>query len=195
MSVGCITCAQACWTRPEPAAPLNESQATSACSVDCRLDCCDRRRASLAARTDERGLRVWPYIAPLGRSNATCWKRGPASAANGRFVPTWTRATGRLEPLVIRFGSPNSGRPLTGLCQEAIAFRRNPTVASTFIEAQLPATRLPADSNRIRFLAPLAANRIAPVTHQVQAGRGVLRPPWRLLPPQRNVGAKPCPRG
>ena len=62
-------------------------------------------------------------------------------------------------------------------------------------QAQLPATRLPADSNRIRFLAPLAANRIAPVTHQVQACRDVLRPPWRHGPPQRNVGAKPCPRG
>ena len=59
----------------------------------------------------------------------------------------------------------------------------------------LPATRSPADSNRIRFLAPLAANRIAPVTHQVQACRDVLRPPWRHGPPQRNVGAKPCPRG
>ena len=87
-----------------------------------------------------------------------------------------------------------SGHPLTGLCQGAIPFRRDPSFASIH-QAQLPAARLPADSNRIRFLALLAANRIAPVTHQVQACRDVLRPPWRLLPPQRNVGAKPCPKG
>jgi hypothetical protein len=101
-------------------------------------------------------------------------------------------ATGQLRPLG---HLPVSGHPLTGPCQEAIAFRRNLSVASTFIKSQLPATRLPADSNRTRFLAPLAANRIAPVTHQVQACRDVLRPPWRHGPPQRNVGTKPCPRG
>ena len=93
------------------------------------------------------------------------------------------------------FKLKQSSHPLTGLCQEAIAFRRNSSVASTFIKAQRPATRLPANSNRIRFLAPLAANRIAPVTHQVQACRDVLRPPWRHGPPQRNVGTKLCPRG
>jgi hypothetical protein len=62
-----------------------------------------------------------------------------------------------------------SGHPLTGLCQVAIAFRRNPSIVAFTFQAQLAATRLPADSNRTRFLAPLAANRIAPVTHQVQA--------------------------
>src|SRR6266446_3973651 len=97
-------------------------------------------------------------------------------------------------PAPQRLARDKSGRPLTGLCQEAIAFRRNPSVAFTF-QAQLPATRLPADSNRTRFLALLAANRIAPVTHQVQACRDVLRPPWQRWPPQRNVGAKPCPKG
>src|SRR5450631_621495 len=103
--------------------------------------------------------------------------------------------TGQKLPVSVAAKLLVSGRPLTGLCQEAIAFRRNPSVASTFIKAQRPATRLPADSNRIRFLAPLAANRIAPVTHQVQACRDLLRPPWRHGPPQRNVGTKPCPRG
>jgi hypothetical protein len=87
------------------------------------------------------------------------------------------------------------GRPLTGLCQEAIAFFSQPIECRVRSKAQLPATRLPADSDRTRFLALLAANRIAPVTHQVQACRGVLRPPWRHWPPQRNVGAKSCPRG
>jgi hypothetical protein len=95
----------------------------------------------------------------------------------------------------LRIRKIKSGHPLTGPCQEAIAFRRNPSVASTLIKSQLAATHLPADSNRTRFLAPLAANRIAPVTHQVQACRDVLRPPWRHGPPQRNVGTKPCPRG
>jgi hypothetical protein len=89
----------------------------------------------------------------------------------------------------------DSSRPLTGLCQEAIAFFCNPLRVAPSTKQQLPATRLPADSNRIRFLAPLAANRIAPVTHQVQACRDLLRPPWRHGPPQRNVGTKPCPRG
>jgi len=53
---------------------------------------------------------------------------------------------------------------------------------------------IPADSNRTRFLAPPVANRIAPDTHQDQAYRDALRPPWWLVPPQRNVGAKPSPR-
>ena len=91
--------------------------------------------------------------------------------------------------------SVESGHPLTGLCQEAIAFFSQPLKCRVQSKAQIAATRLPADSNRTRFLAPLAANRIAPVTHQVQACRDGLRPPWRHGPPQRNVGAKPCPRG
>src|ERR1700676_2309123 len=88
-----------------------------------------------------------------------------------------------------------SGHPLTGPCQEAIAFFRNPLSVASKSKHNPAATRLPADSNRTRFLALLAANRIAPVTHQVQACRDVLRPPWRRWPPQRNVGTKPCPRG
>src|SRR5258708_7149205 len=39
-----------------------------------------------------------------------------------------------------------SGRPLTGPCQEAIAFRRNPSCRRVHVQIQLPATRLPADS-------------------------------------------------
>jgi hypothetical protein len=89
----------------------------------------------------------------------------------------------------------DSGHPLTGPCQEAIAFFRNPLSVASKSKHNPAATRLPADSNRTRFLALLAANRIAPVTHQVQACRDVLRPPWRRWPPQRNVGTKPCPRG
>src|SRR5258705_1523219 len=51
------------------------------------------------------------------------------------------------------------------------------------------------DSNRARFLTLPVANRIAPDTRRDQACRDVLRPPWWLVPPQRNFGAKPCPRG
>src|SRR5205807_7593983 len=57
------------------------------------------------------------------------------------------------------------------------------------------ATFLPGDSDRARFLALPAANWIAPVTHQDLACCDTLRPRWRLVPPQRNVGAKPCPKG
>jgi hypothetical protein len=62
-------------------------------------------------------------------------------------------------------------------------------------DATTHATFIPADSNRARFLALLVANRIAPDTHRDQACRDALRPPWWLVPPQRNVGAKPSPRG
>jgi hypothetical protein len=57
------------------------------------------------------------------------------------------------------------------------------------------ASFMSADADHALFLAPPAANRIAPVTHQDQACRDALRAPWRPVPPQRNVGAKPCPRG
>ena len=116
-----------------------------------------------------------------------------AVVESSAFVALFTAAHSRLADAAdccLKY----SGHPLTGLCQEAIAFRRNPSVASMF-QAQLEATRLPADSNRTRFLALLAANRIAPVTHQVQACRDGLRPPWRRWPPQRNVGAKPVSKG
>ena len=62
-------------------------------------------------------------------------------------------------------------------------------------DSTAPATIIPADSNRARFLTLLVANRIAPDTRRDQACRDALRSPWRLVPPQRNVGAKPCPRG
>jgi hypothetical protein len=108
-------------------------------------------------------------------------RRGPRPAEFGQLQPHGEVA--------------KSGRPLTGPCQEAIAFFRNPLSVASKSKHNPAATRLPADSNRTRFLALLAANRIAPVTHQVQACRDVLRPPWRRWPPQRNVGTKPCPRG
>jgi hypothetical protein len=113
--------------------------------------------------------------------------------ANGSLrASSRTHTIGQLQP----YGkAADSSHPLTGPCQEAIAFFRNPLSVASKSKHNPAATRLPADSNRTRFLAPLAANRIAPVTHQVQACRDVLRLPWRRLPPQRNVGAKPCPRG
>src|SRR5216683_2676019 len=43
-------------------------------------------------------------------------------------------------------------------------------------------------------LLALVANRIAPDTRRDQACRDALRPLWWLVPPQRNFGAKPCPR-
>src|SRR5450432_4836742 len=42
--------------------------------------------------------------------------------------------TGQKLPVSVAAKLLVSGHPLTGLCQEAIAFRRNPSVASTFIK-------------------------------------------------------------
>jgi hypothetical protein len=74
---------------------------------------------------------------------------------------------------------------------------QNQTVANQLRhhDATMHASVIPADSNRARFLALPVANRIAPDTHQDQTCREARRPPWWLVPPQRNVGAKPSPRG
>jgi hypothetical protein len=123
------------------------------------------------------------------------WGHAGDGPIQGRQVGRESSAVSQCQTQSVNSTRLHRSHPLTGLCQEAIVFRRNPSVVAFTFQAQLPATRLPADSNRTRFLALLAANRIAPATHQVQACRDLLRPPWRHWPPQRNVGTKPCPRG
>ena len=87
---------------------------------------------------------------------------------------------------------PQSGPPLAGRSQG-----QDYIVANELRQfgATTPATFIPADSNRARFLTLLVANRIAPDTRRDQACRDALRPPWWLVPPQRNVGAKPVSTG
>ena len=79
---------------------------------------------------------------------------------------------------VAEIGAPKRS-PISGPVSRGSTNSSQPQRRGHISKAQLPAIRVSADSNRIRFLALLAANRIAPVTHQVQACRDVLRLPWR----------------
>jgi hypothetical protein len=119
---------------------------------------------------------------------------------NGQGIGVGRSSAAVRDPL-LPFAAPESryrihaesGHPLAGLGQgqnQSSALSVRPfqgSPARTTVTACSP--------NRARFLALSAANRIAPDTHRDQAGRTALRPPWRRAPPQRNVGAKPCPWG
>ena len=84
------------------------------------------------------------------------------------------------------------GRPLAGRSQE-----QNQTVANRCDDTKQQRTPPCFLQNLIAPVFSLCwlRNRIAPDIHRDQACRVALRPPWWHVPPQRNVGAKPCPRG
>ena len=86
----------------------------------------------------------------------------------------------------------DSGRPLVGRSQGTIRVRRS---SIALLQAH-SASHLQFCKYEPRPVSHWSvANRIAPDIRRDQACRAALRAPWRRLPPQRNFGAKPCPRG
>jgi hypothetical protein len=87
---------------------------------------------------------------------------------------------------------PDSGHPLAGRSQGTIRVRRN----SIALLRAHSASHLQVCKCQPRPVSHWSvARRIAPDIRRDQARRAALRAPWRRLPPQRNFGAKPCPRG